>query len=78
MNNEHGHSMVTITVDGKKVSIHRGNTPVSEIKNVGNVPLTYDLDALIEGKLVPLADGDSVTIKGEEIFVSHVKDSASS
>lgn len=78
MINEHGQSMVLIKVDGKGINIHRGNRSVSEIKTAGSVPYTYDLEELVEGKLVPLADDGSVTIKGGEIFISHVKDSASS
>lgn len=78
MDHEHGKSEVTISVDGKDVSIHRGHQTVANIKSAGNVIANYDLDQLVDGKLEPLLDEGSVTIKGGEIFVSHPKDSSSS
>ncbi|MFA6411794.1 MAG: hypothetical protein WCW53_03790 [Syntrophales bacterium] len=74
---EHG-PMVTIIIDNKSIQIHRGHRSVAEIKIAGGVPLAYDLEQVIHGKLVPLPDGGSVTIKGEEQFVSHPKDSQAS
>jgi hypothetical protein len=76
--NEHGHDEVFITVNGKQVRIHRGRQSVAEIKTAGGVPLADDLEQVIEGRLVPLPDDGSVTIKGDEVFISHPKDSAAS
>jgi hypothetical protein len=39
---------------------------------------TYELEQLIAGKLTPLADGATVTIKGGEVFLSHPKDGGAS
>ena len=75
---EHGTNMVTITVNGAPVLIHRGRQTVAQIKTLGHVPLADDLEQQIDKKLVPLADDGALTIKGEEVFVSHPKDSASS
>jgi hypothetical protein len=75
---DHGQAFVEITVDSKKVRIHRGRQTVAHIKEVGGVPKDYDLDQIVDGKLVPLGDNDSVVIKSEEVFVSHPKDGASS
>lgn len=72
------HSIVTITVDGKPVQIHRGRQSVSEIKSLGHVPAAFDLDEVVDGKLVPLPDDGHVIIKGEEIFLSHPKSGHSS
>ena len=65
---------VTITINSEEFDIHRGRQSVEDIKKLGNVPLAHDLDQIVDGELVPLPDDGSVTIKGEEIFVSHVKD----
>jgi hypothetical protein len=83
---EHGHQhhdphpgpTVTVTINGVERSIHRGHQTVAAIKTVGGVPLADDLDQLIDGKLTPLPDDGAVTIKGCEVFVSHVKDGGSS
>jgi hypothetical protein len=65
-----GQSNVEITIDNGKFSIHRGRQTVVELKTLGSVPLAYELDQLIDGKLEPLADDAAVTIKGGEIFAS--------
>ena len=65
-------------VDTKQYKIHRGQHTVAEIKQVAGVPLAYDLEELIEGKLTPLADDSNVTIKGGEVFLSHPKDGGAS
>jgi len=70
--------IVTITVNNVPKSIHRGHQTVVAIKNVGGVPIADDLDQLIDGKLQALPDDGAVTIKGGEVFVSHVKDGGSS
>lgn len=70
--------LVPITVNGQERKIHRGRRSVSEIKTVGEVPQADDLEQLVDGKLVPLADDASVTIKGHEQFFSHPKDGGSS
>jgi hypothetical protein len=74
---EHG-PIVIIEVDNKSVHIHRGHRTVEEIKEAGNVPLAYDLNQVVDGKLIPLPDNGSMTIKGGEKFISHPKDSQSS
>lgn len=75
---EQAANVVTITINDVSKSIHRGNQKVEDLKSVGGVPLADELEQLINGKLTPLADDGRVTIKGEEIFVSHPKDSGSS
>ena len=75
---EHGSDVVTIIVNSVERQIHRGRQPVSEIKRVGEVPQADQLEQVIDGKLVPLADDAAVTIKGGEEFVSHPRDSGSS
>lgn len=69
---------VTVTIDGQSKTIHRGRQLVSAIKQTGGVPLADVLEQVVEGKLVPLDDDGFVVIKGDEVFVSHPRDSASS
>jgi hypothetical protein len=64
---------VEITINNARKLIHRGRQTVVEIKNVGGVPLADELEQLIDGRLIPLRDDASVTIKGGEIFMSHVR-----
>ena len=69
---------VIIQVDNVSITIHRGHQTVIDIKQLGKVPLAYDLEQVVNGILVLLLDDGSLTIKGDEIFVSHPKDSSSS
>jgi hypothetical protein len=73
----HG-SMVEITIDTKKVPIHRGHQTIVEIKQAGSILLAYDLEQVVDGTLIPLADDSNLTIKGDEVFISHQKDASSS
>jgi hypothetical protein len=75
---EHDHELVTITVDTKPYKIRHGQHTVVAIKQLAGVPLAYELEQLIAGKLTPLPDGATVTIKGGEVFLSHPKDGGAS
>jgi hypothetical protein len=75
---EHDHELVTITVDTKLYKIRHGQHTVVAIKQLAGVPLAYELEQLIAGKLTPLPDGATVTIKGGEVFLSHPKDGGAS
>lgn len=70
--------MVTITINGVKKEIHRGHTTIAELKALGNIPLADQLEQIIDGKITPLPDDGAVTIKGGEVFISHVKDGGAS
>jgi hypothetical protein len=67
---------VTITINAKPFTIHRGRETVAKIKETGGVPAAEELEQVIDGVFTPLADDGSVTLKGGEIFVSHVRASA--
>lgn len=71
-------AFVEITINNNPKTIHRGRQTVVEIKNLGGVPLADELEQLIDKKLVPLADDGAVTIKGKEVFMSHVRSGGSS
>jgi hypothetical protein len=69
---------VHITINGVTKLIHRGRQTVADIKTVGGVPAADELEQVINGKLTPLSDDGAVTIKGGEIFMSHVRSGGSS
>lgn len=77
--NKHEHEpLVSITVNSTTYKIHRGHRTVAEIKITADVPLADDLEQVVDGKLIPLSDDGALTIKGHEVFLSHVKDGSSS
>lgn len=69
---------VLIYINNVEIPIERGKYSVVEIKNVGNVPISHELEELIKGKLTPLEDNAIILIKGNEKFFSHVRDGVSS
>lgn len=63
---------VTITIDGKEYSVHPGNHPVVELKNLGGVPKDWVLCQIIQGQPpLPLDDKAHLDIRGGEVFASH-------
>lgn len=74
---EHQHE-VTITIDNKHYKVESGRTAVSELKQIGGIPPAYELEEIVDGKLVPLRDDEHVLIKGGERFVGHPRGGASS
>lgn len=75
---QHRQDVVTISVNGKPVEIHRGRREVSEIKAKGEVPAADTLAQVVSGELKPLPDDGSIVIRGEEVFLSYPKDAAAS
>lgn len=73
----HAH-LVTVTVDTLPKQVRPGRYVVSVFKRAVGVDPTYELEQLIDGKLIPLADDAHIRIKGGESFVSHVRGGASS
>jgi hypothetical protein len=69
---------VSITINGTTVLIHRGHRPVAEIKAAGGVNPAHELEQVENGQLRPLPDDGAITLKGDEVFISHPRDSASS
>lgn len=74
---DHGRDMVTIYVNDKDISIHRGSQTVAAIKDTGAVPST-DILYLMPDYEVALDDNASITIKGGERFKSSAPSGASS
>jgi hypothetical protein len=70
--------LVKIEINGVSYELKRGKYSVSEIKGIGKVPISYELEELINGKLTPLDDQATILIKGCEEFFSHARDGSSS
>jgi hypothetical protein len=70
--------LVGIEINDVSYKVKRGKYTVAEIKKIGNLPLEYELEEVIQGKLTPLKDDATVLIKGCEIFFGHVRDGSSS
>jgi hypothetical protein len=74
-----GHEhQVPVFVDNNQIFVTAGQISVSELKAKAGVSPAYELEEKVQGKLVPLADGAVVTVKGGEKFFSHPRDGASS
>ena len=69
---------VTVTVDTQSKTVHRGSWVVSAFKEVVGVAADRALDEVIGGEFKPLQDTQRITIKGGEVFVSHVRQGGSS
>jgi hypothetical protein len=69
---------VTVIVDRKEHKVEPGTYVVSEFKRVVHVDPEKELEEIVHGELKPLDDGASITIKGGEVFVSHVRRGGSS
>ena len=70
---EHGQTLVTITIDDKPKQLARGSYQVSALKEILGVPADYELEEVKNGELKPLQDHQHTAIQGDEIFVSHVR-----
>ena len=74
---DHGNSegvrndVVEIIIKKVPYKIHRGNQPVSKIKELGGINANYILVQIKDGNLVDLPNDGSVTIKGGEVFECH-------
>jgi hypothetical protein len=77
-NCHHHKHVIEITIDGKAFQVHAGKIAVSKIKQLGGIPLAFELDQLVNGKLIPLPDDGIVKIKECEQFVGIPKDGSSS
>lgn len=74
-----GHDvMVTIRINDQPYSVKRGPIKVSELKQKAKISLLDELSELVKGKLKPLADDSTVSIKGGEEFFSCKREGTSS
>lgn len=62
---------VKIVIDNKEFTVHRGNASVAELKQLAGISPAFELEQIVDGKLVPLRDDAPVVLKGGERFVSH-------
>lgn len=70
--------LVTVTVDTKPHSVRKGRYLVSDFKRLVGVDPTYQLDEVVHGEFIERKDTEKVSIKGKEVFVSHVRGGAAS
>lgn len=75
---KHHVHLVTVTVDSVPKQVRPGRYLVSLFKKAVGVDPTYELEELVNGKLVALADNAHIRIRGGESFVSHIRGGASS
>jgi uncharacterized protein YabE (DUF348 family) len=64
---------VEVEVDTKKREVRPGAYVVSDFKAEVHVPAEKELDQVINGVITPLDDTATITIRGGEVFVSHVR-----
>jgi len=69
---------VTVTVDTVSKTVHRGSWVVSNFKKEVGVAADRALDEVVNGEFKPLQDDQRITLKGGEVFVSHVRQGGSS
>ena len=69
---------VVIRINNVEFNIKRGTYTVTQLKKIGNVKASDEMDALEGHNLTPLDDEATVVIKGGEQFIAHVRDGSSS
>jgi hypothetical protein len=72
------HHLVDINFDGAMRQIEKDKYLVSALKSKLGVPTDYELDLVVDGQFMPLADDAEIKIKGGEVLVSHVRRGGSS
>ncbi len=75
---EGNHDEVGIKIDGKDYMVKPGEYAVPDIKRIGGVPPTLQLDQIVDQIFKPLPDTATVCIKGGEVFVSSPRTACSS
>ena len=77
---EHHHHKkeVAVTVDGKTHHVPEGKYVVSDFKKLVGVDPSKELDEVVHGELKPLDDGQTIHVKGGEVFISHARQGGSS
>jgi hypothetical protein len=72
------HTNVEVIVDGTPTKVEAGTYIVSDFKQLVGVEASKELEEIVQGKLVPLADESSIAIKSGQRFVSHIRRGGSS
>jgi hypothetical protein len=68
-----GRNVVTVIVDKEKREVRRGRYVVAHFKRLVGVDPAYQLNQVVDGKLIELQDDAKIVIKGREVFVSQVR-----
>lgn len=70
--------LVSITVDTQPKTVRKGRYLVTDFKRLVGVDASYQLDEVVKGEFVERKDTEKISIKGGEVFVSHVRGGAAS
>lgn len=70
--------LVTVTVDTKPHTVRKGRYIVSDFKRLVGVDPAYQLDEVVHGEFIERKDTEKISIKGQEVFVSHVRGGSAS
>lgn len=73
-----GPKTVSVTVDTQPKTVRKGRYVVSDFKRLVGVDPAYQLDEVVDGQFIERNDTDKISIKGGEVFVSHVRGGAAS
>jgi hypothetical protein len=73
-----GGKSVTVTVDTQPHTVRKGRYVVSDFKATVGVDAAYQLDEVVNGEFIERKDAEKISIKGGEVFVSHVRGGAAS
>lgn len=76
--NDQEKKKVKIDVDNHPKHVAAGDYLVSTFKELVGVPADKDLDQVIDGNLTTLLDDANLTVRGGEVFFSHVRRGGSS
>jgi hypothetical protein len=71
-------NLVTVTVDTSPHTVRKGRYIVNDFKRLVGVDPTYQLDEVVNGEFIERKDDEKISIKGKEVFVSHVRGGAAS
>lgn len=69
---------VTVSIDGRHVTLKSGEYLVSVLKQKLGVPPEYELELVERGQFHPLADGSNFKLHKPEEFISHLRTGSSS
>lgn len=72
-NDQKDKKKVKVDVDNHPKHVAPGEHVVAVFKGLVDVPADKDLDQVIDGNLTTLSDDATITVRGGEVFFSHVR-----
>ena len=74
---DHDKGKVSIAVD-EHLKVEPGTYTAAAIKAMAGTPASFELDIIVDGRLIPLRDDEPVHVKGGERFSAQPRCGASS